>query len=258
MTWKFWHPSRLAGAIGGLFCIQLAVAQSVDDLFEVGEERIQTAQAQQEQIDAIVDETEDLFEQYQLRLREIEDNQIYNNILLAQVESQRRELETLYQSIDEVGLIERQILPLMTRMISGLERFIQLDVPFLVEERLARVERLRGLLVRSDVTVASQFSNVMEAWLIEMDDYGLTGEIYTDEIVTADGVTREVDLLRIGRVALVYVTADGSQAGAWDQENREWIILPPEMVDEIRAGIDAYETETPAMFQVPVPAPEEG
>jgi hypothetical protein len=250
----------VAGAIGGLLCMQLelAAAQSVDDVFEVGEQRIQQAQAQQEEIDAILDVTEDRFDQYQVLLREIEDLEIYNNLLRAQVNAQRRELDDLYTAIDEVGVIERQVLPLMTRMISGLERFIQLDVPFLVDERLARVERLRGLLTRADVTAAEQFRNVMEAWLIEMDDYGTTGEIYTDEIVTEDGVTREVELLRIGRVALVYVTPDGSQAGAWDKQNGRWVTLDPQMVQEIQAGFEAYRTETPAMFIVPVGAPEEG
>lgn len=258
MTRKLKHPVLLAGAISGLLCVQLAAAQTVDTLLRAGEERILQAQAQQEEIDAIVDVTEDRFDQYQVLLREVEDLEIYNNLLRAQVNSQRRELDDLYSAIDEVGVIERQVLPLMTRMIAGLERFIELDVPFLVEERLARAERLRGLLTRADVTAAEQFRNVMEAWLIEMDDYGTTGEIYTDEIVTADGVTREVELLRIGRLSLVYVTPDGSQAGAWDQQNRQWVLLDPGLVEGIRAGFEAYSTETPAMFVVPVPAPEEG
>ncbi len=258
MTRKLKHPGLLAGAIGGLLCMQLAAGQSVDTLYQQGEERILQAQAQQEEIDAILDVTEDRFDEYQVLLREIEDLEIYNNLLRAQVSAQRAELSDLYEAIDEVGVIERQVLPLMTRMIDGLERFIELDVPFLVEERLARAERLRGLLTRADVTAAEQFRNVMEAWLIEMDDYGTTGEIYTDEIVTADDVTREVELLRIGRVSLVYVTPDGSQAGAWDQRNRQWVSLDPGLVEEIRAGFEAYRTETPAMFVVPVPAPEEG
>ena len=258
MTWIFKHPGRMVGAIGGLLCAQLVAAQSVNDLYEAGARRIQQAQAQQEEIDAIVDRTDDIFEEYQTLLREIEDLEIYNNLLRAQVNAQRRELNNLYSAIDEVGFIERQILPLMTRMISGLETFIELDVPFLVEERMARVGRLRQTLTRADVTVAEQFRAVIDAWMIEMDDYGRTGELYTDEIVTADGRTREVQLLRIGRLALVYVTPDGSQAGAWDQEAREWVILDEAMVKEIQAGIDAYATETPALFVVPVPAPEEG
>ena len=258
MTWKFLHPSHLAGAIGGLFCVQLAVAQSVNELYEAGEQRILLAQTQQEEINAIVDETEDLFEDYQVLLREIGDLEIYNNVLGAQVNGQRRELDQLYTSIDQVGLIERQILPLMTRMIGGLERFIELDIPFLVDERLARAQRLRETLVRSDVTAAVQFRAVMDAWLIEMEDYGTTGEVYVDEIVTADGVTREVELLRVGRIALAYVTPDDSQVGAWDQVNREWVILDQALADEIRAGINAYKTATPALFVVPVAPPEEG
>ena len=213
MTWTLKHPVRLAGAIGGLLCLQVATAQTVDQLFQAGEERIQQAQAQQDEIDAIQEVTEDRFEEYQTLLREIEDLTVYNNLLRAQVNAQRRELSQLYASIDEVGLIERQILPLMTRMITGLERFIQLDIPFLLDERLERVATARETLTRSDVTAAEQFRFVMESWLIEMEDYGTTGELYTDEIVTPDGVTREVELLRVGRVALIYLTPDGNQAG---------------------------------------------
>jgi hypothetical protein len=257
MTWKPKHPSRLAGALGGLLCMQFAAAQSLNQIYDAGEQRIQQAQAQQTEIDAIVEVTEDRFEAYQILLREIEDLKVYNNLLQAQVDSQNRQLRDLYAAIDEVGVIERQILPLMTRMIAGLERFVSLDIPFLLEERNARIARLKALLLRSDVTVASQFSNVLEAWLIEMDDYGTTGDVYTDEIVAADGVTREVELLRIGRIALLYVTPDGSQAGAWDRNARQWVTLDDSMSNEIRIGIESYESGQPELFMAPVPPPED-
>jgi hypothetical protein len=257
MTWKLKHPGRLAGAIGGLLCMQHLYAQSVEDVYEEGAQRIQQAQAQQDEIDEIVEVTEDMFDDYQVLLREIEDLEIYNNLLRAQVEAQRRELDNLYTAIDDVGSIERQILPLMTRMVTGLERFITLDMPFLLEERMARVRTARETLRRSDVTAAEQFRYILDAWLIEMEDYGTTGEVYTDEITTAAGSTREVDILRIGRVALLYVTPDGSQAGAWDRDAGEWVTLDASLIPNIRAGIEAYRTETPAMFMVPVPAPEE-
>jgi hypothetical protein len=257
MTWKPKHPSRLAGAFGGLLCMHLAAAQNVDQIYDAGEERILQAQAQQQEIDAIVEVTEDRFEAYQVLLREIEDLQVYNNLLQAQVDAQNRTLRQLYAAIDEVGVIERQILPLMTRMISGLERFVALDVPFLVNERNARVARLKSLLLRSDVTAAEQFRNVLEAWLIEMEDYGTTGDVYKQEIVTPDGVTREVELLRIGRIALLYVTPDGSQAGAWDNNARQWVELDDSMSAEIRTGIESYESGQPALFVAPVPPPED-
>ena len=258
MIWKPKHPGLVVGAVGGLFCLQIAGAQSIDDLLQAGEERILQAQAQQEQIDAIVDDIEDDFEAYQTLLREIEDLRVYNNLLEAQVNAQRRELAALYSEIDQVSYIQRQILPLMTRLISGLERFIELDVPFLLEERHARVDRLRSYLQRNDVAASEQFRAVMDAWLIEMDDYGTTSDVYTDEIVTPDGRMRSVQILKIGRIALVYVTPDGSQAGVWDNSARTWVQIDNSYVEEIRTGIEAVETGQAALFEVPVPAPEEG
>ena len=72
MTWKPMRPSCWIGAIGGLLCMQFAAAQTLDDLLEAGEERIMQAQAEQDQIDEIVDQTEDLFQEYQQVLRENE------------------------------------------------------------------------------------------------------------------------------------------------------------------------------------------
>ena len=258
MTWKPKHPCRLAGAVGGALCMQFAFAQSVDDLYEAGEQRIQQAQANQETLAEIADVTEDRLEDYLQLVREIEDLEIYNNVLTAQVEDQRRQLRVLNESIDNVDTIERQILPLMNRMIDGLERFIDLDIPFLLDDRYARVERLRALMFRSDVTPAEQFRNVLEAWIIEMDDYGMYGESYTDLIETPDGQMREVDILRIGRVALLYVTPDGSQAGAWNKNTGSWERLEDSLIEDIRFGIESYETgQLNDLFIAPVPAPED-
>ena len=80
-------------------------------------------------------------------------------------------------SIDNVALIERQIIPLMIRMLDSLEEFIQLDTPFLAQERSDRMDRLRGMMERSDVTAAEKFRQVLEAYTIETD-YGRTIEAY--------------------------------------------------------------------------------
>ena len=258
MTWKPRHPGFVAGAIGGLLCLPIASAQNLEDIYREGGERIQQAQAQQGQIDAIVDGIEDDFEDYQTLLREIEDLEVYNNLLEAQVNAQRRELAALRAEIDNVSYIQRQILPLMTRLVAGLERFIQLDVPFLLEERFERVETLRDVLTRSDVAASEQFNAVMNSWLIEMDDYGTSSETYIEEITTPDGVLREVQMLKIGRIALVYITPNGSQAGAWDRDSRQWVRIDDSYIEEIRVGIEAVQTEQAALFEVPVPSPEEG
>lgn len=246
-------------ALGALGVSSPARAQSVDDILEAELQRIEEARAAQDRIDDIASETRSLFDERQRVLKDLEGIQIYNRMMQARVDEQERQLADLRSSINRVTEVERQVLPLMTRMISGLERFIENDVPFLLDERRERVEELRSLLSRSDVSAAEQFRFVLQAWQIEMTDYGASSEVYTDEIEVVDGTMREVQFLRIGRIALMYVTPDGSIAAAWNKETESWEELPSEYVSAIETGIDVLESSvTPRLFSIPVLPPEEG
>lgn len=249
------RATLLMGTLGGALVCHLAFGQ-VSAIIQAEDSRIQQAQEAQDQIDAIVSQTRSRFDEYQRLLKEIDNLVVYNTLLQNQIDDQNRELDELRTSIDQVTVIERQILPLMTRMIAGLEQFIELDVPFLLDERRERAAALRALLNRSDVTTAEQFRNVMEAWQIE-NDYGATSEAYTAEI-QLDGTTREVDFLKIGRIALVYLTPNGQIAGAWDQRSRSWVQLDDDYANEIRQGLNVVTTGSPEMFVIPVAPPEEG
>ncbi len=247
----------LLGGLGGMLLWGLATGQTVDAIIAVEQDRIQVAQQGQDEIDGIVSTTRARFDEYQGILKQIENVQVYNRLLQNQIDDQNRTLDDLRNSIEEVTVIERQILPLMTRMIDGLEQFVELDVPFLLDERHERIANLKDLLNRSDVTAAEQFRNVMEAWQIE-NDYGSAPESYTG-IVPINGANREVDILKIGRVALLYLTPDGQQAGAWDQRSREWVELDDEYLAPISQGLRVVETGQvdQAMFVIPVAPPEE-
>lgn len=254
MRGKPTSAALLMGLFGGLMA-NLASGQ-VNAIIQAEQGRIQQAQEAQDQIDAIVQTTRSRFDEYQRLLKEIDNLVVYNTLLQTQIDDQNRELAELRTSIDQVTVIERQILPLMTRMITGLERFIELDVPFLLEERLERIRSLRTLLGRSDVTTAEQFRNVMEAWQIE-NDYGATSESYTAEL-QVNGTNREVNFLKVGRLALVYLTPDGGNAGAWDQRTREWVPLNAEDREAIRRGLNVLNSGSPELFMIPVAPPEEG
>lgn len=236
-----------------------ASAQSVDDILEAEQQRLQRARDVQDQIDDLAQETRSLFNERQRVLQDIEGVEVYNRMMQARVDDQNETLANLRSSIDRVTEVERRMLPLMQRMVAGLERFIENDVPFLLDERRARVERLRSMLTRADVSVAEQFRNVLEAWQIEMNDYGSVSEVYTDEITALDGTTREVQFLRVGRIALMYITPDGSLAAAWNKETESWEELPSDYVSAIQTGIDIIEGDiTPRLFLIPVLPPEEG
>lgn len=244
-----------AGVLGGMLVANLAAGQDLDDIISAEQERIRQAQQAQEQIDQIAEETRNAFDEYQVLLREIDGLEVYNELMQARVTAQERQLADLRQSIDTVTLVERQVVPLMTRMIDSLEKFISLDVPFRLEERMGRVEELRDLLQRADVSAASQFRNVWQAWQIE-NDYGRFPETYKGEL-EIDGVVREVDFLMVGRVGLYYVTPDNAVAGAWDKRNREWVQLTRSDAQEIRKGIRMLDTGSPELFMIPIAPPQE-
>jgi hypothetical protein len=248
----------LFSALGAIFTAKMAAGQqAVDELVTAENLRIQVAQGQQDQIDEIVTETRSLAEEFRGVMKEVDGLIVYNTLLDRQIADQEQVLANLRTSIDQVQIIERQILPLLTRMIDGLDRFVALDVPFLLDERTARVESLTALLGRADVTAAEKFRVVMEAWQIE-NDYARTIFAYTDEL-SIDGTTREVDVLQIGRIALLYQTADGAQSGAWDQRNRTWVPVGNEFRNPIREGIRLARNQVaPDLLLLPLSPPEEG
>ena len=69
---------------------------------------------------------------------------------------------------------------------------------------------------------------------------------------------REVDFLRVGRIALVYQTTDGAVSGAWDNAARSWVDLPSgDYNSAIRKGIRiAKKQATIELLNMPVAAPE--
>ena len=99
----------------------------------------------------------------------------------------------------------------MLRMIAGLEEFVALDVPFLLQERSDRINNLKAMMDRADVAVSEKFRRVLEAYQVEVD-YGRTIESYAGN-AEFDGQNQQVNYLRIGRVALVYQSRDKQTMG---------------------------------------------
>ncbi|MFM7120665.1 MAG: DUF3450 domain-containing protein, partial [Gammaproteobacteria bacterium] len=201
-------PMLLAlGATG----VGSANAATLNDIYRAADQINGQAKQSQSRIDALTDETRNLLSDYKTVLKEIEGLRVYNRQLERQITSQEKEKTQITGSIDQVTVIERQIGPLMTRMVDGLEQFVSLDLPFLQKERNERVELLRETMDRADVAVSEKLSQVLRAYQIE-NEYGRTMEAYGDNI-TINGTELKVDVLKVGRVALVYQTLDGEQTG---------------------------------------------
>ena len=231
-------------------------AQSVDQVLQAELRRLNLAQQSQERINNVVEQTRSLEDQYRAINKEIDGLRVYNRLMGAQTEGQMAVLEDIALSMDQVDVINRQIFPLMERMIDGLEQSVALDIPFLMEERVERIQKLKDTMERSDVSVAEKFRKVMEAFQIEMD-YGSTIEPYKQTLTLEDGTTRDYNMLRVGRIGLYFQSEDTNITGRWDNDNRQWV-LDNGSRNEVRKGLRiANQLIAPELILVPVSAPTE-
>ena len=229
-------------------------AQVLSQILETQTERTLKAQESQVRVDKVVTQTRTMEDQFRANLKEIDGLRIYNKLLELQVENQERVKVDLEQSIANVAIVNRQIVPVMTRMIDSLEQFISLDVPFLNQERTDRVEALKELMSRQDVTVAEKFRKVTEAYQIE-NDYGRTIETYKDTL-DLDGAILELDFLRIGRIALMYQSVDGKISGVWNQDTQSWDDASSQR-NQIKLGLSIAKKQVPPdLVILPVDSPE--
>jgi len=247
----------LAATLPVSFSASLFAQVTVDQVTQAGEKRADEGAAEQQRVEQIAAQTDALLNDYNTLSKVVDGLVTYNSLLQRQVDNQEIEKAALAESIENVALIERQIVPLMTRMLDSLEQFIQLDTPFLLDERTERLERLRDMMERSDVSSAEKFRRVIEAYQIE-NDYGRTIEAYKGT-VPINGNQQEVDFLRIGRVALAYQSVGGAHTGAWDVESGQWVELDPaEFKNQVADGIRvARKQVAPDLLVVPVAAPGE-
>lgn len=214
---------------------------------DVAKEINESAATSQEKINAFSDQVDSKLQTFKTINKETDGLRIYNTQLDKQIANQVQEMADLNKSIDEVSVIERQITPLMMRMIDGLDQFVQLDVPFLMEERNNRVADLRNMMDRADVSPSEKFRRVMEAYQVEMD-YGRTMEAYSGIL---DG--RDVEFLRVGRSALVYQTRDASEQGVWNQDTKQWDALPSSYRTQVTKGLRmAKKQMAPDLLMLPV------
>lgn len=144
---------------------------------------------------------------------------------------------------------------MMQRMLETLEQFVELDTPFLLDERRTRVQNLKSLMRRADVSVSEKYRRIVEAYGVEME-YGRTLESYRGEIAAGDE-PRTVDFLRVGRVALLYQTLDGSETGYWDAKAESWVV-DDTYRSPVRDGLRiAKQQAAPDLMIVPVPTAQE-
>lgn len=230
--------------------------QTLNSILQVGEQKTKLAQTSQQKIDKIADQTASLLNDFKVVNKQIEGLRVYNSQLEKQLANQLTVISQLEESIANVTVMERQVQPLILKMLDGLEQFVALDVPFHKQEREERLAMLRNNQERADISVAEKFRQVLEAYKIE-SEYGRKIDTYKDTL-NVGGQEREVNVFRVGRVALMYQTTDTELSGAWDQRQQAWVELDPgEYRSAILKGIRIAKKQASIdVLNLPILAPE--
>lgn len=215
------------------------------------------AAASQVTINALDSAASDALQAYKVASQRAESLEIYNLQVQRLIDSQNAEIASIIRQTTEIESIETGALPFMIEMTETLTQIVDADVPFLREERLDRIDSLKELIDRADVTAGEKYRRIMEAYVVEAD-YGRTIEAYRGELAS-EGTVRAVDFLRIGRIGLYYQTLDGTETGRWSPVTRDWQILETKYRRPVRDGLTvARKQAPPSMLILPVNAPFAG
>ena len=224
--------------------------QLVDD----GLTRLEDNKQAQAAVDGTAEQTHKLEKTYQDEVKVLEGLNMYNAMLKRQLDNQQGEIDKLNASINNATLVERQIMPLLERMVDALETFVEIDMPFLLTERRERISELRALLEKAEYTTSEKCRRVFEAYQIE-NEFGYTIEAYKGR-VDVENAQFSVDFLRIGRVALVYRDLSGDKVGFWNKQQKRWQPLTERQYKRhISKGLKVAKEEiSPELITMPVVA----
>lgn len=169
--------------------------------------------------------------------------------------------------------------PMIDKMVAAIGREIEADFPFMRDERLARLNKLKGLVADDAATIGSKYRSALNIYKIEVN-YGSGLDAYPGnhpdpaqatvrqgddryqkdedgkiELNKTTGLPVEAfdgDYLRYGRAAFVYVNKDGSSPLRYDLEAKSWVELKGAASELRRAIRVSYGEVPPGVVMAPV------
>jgi hypothetical protein len=227
----------------------------IDRANAIAAEVFTEASASQARVVRLSDQADELLSEFKNQAKIVDGLEVYNAQMRATIAEQERTISQYDRSIEEVAELQRQMAPLMERMMVALEQFVQLDIPFQLDDRRARLALIRDTFDDANVNIAEKFRLVLTAYQQEIN-YGRVLAHYTGTL-ELNGQVRDVDFLRVGRIALMYQTSDQTSTGAWDKNAKQFVELGSEYRRPVANGIRmAQQLATQEILSLPIHAPE--
>jgi hypothetical protein len=244
-------------AIAGSQAAELFVDSSLlDRAMDIVGTKQTDAVASQVEINRLANSASTAFEEFKRENDTLEALLVLNAEWRQRINRQETNIGNLDESLANVEVVTREIPMLTQKMLTSAEQFIELDYPFHVAERQNRIDFARDAITNPAVSIAERFRQVLVLYQTETS-YGRTYETYPDTIELS-GVVRDVNIVRVGRIALLYQTTDRQNTGAWDNQARTWVELDAvEYRTAVQAAIGIVSGLNSAdVIDLPIMAPE--
>ena len=236
--------------IAGIFCASLT-ASEMELVLDVGKDNTNLSAQSQAKIDSTESDTDKIVNEYKVVSKQVEGLKLYNAQKRIQIQAQLDLMDKYDEQLVQVVIMQRQIPPLAQRMLEGLEKYVNLDTPFHIEERRQRIDLVRSSLSNPKVTASEQVRQILEAFNIEAQ-YGRKLDAY-EETIVLDNQEIVVNILRVGRLGMFYQTKDEQSSGRWNNTTGTWDELPGSYRKPIRDGIRMAKKLAPTdMLMMPV------
>jgi len=226
-------------AVTGALALASAVtprAQEAKKLGETVDQTVDTQQQTQKQQDEWATEQAALVNRYRTaraNVEYLEKREAFEESEVSALEANIAELE---RRLVESKRLNESLQDTLNAVVGRLQTFVSSDIPFLTEERSARVASLKEVIARPDVTGAEKLRRVLEGLQVEAN-YGNTVEVYQEEVAVGDE-TIYADMLRIGRVSVYWRTPDGKRVGEYDRATGKWVELDDKYARPINMTVD--------------------
>lgn len=226
-----------------------------NDLSQANQTQLKTnqlSQTSQQKINHNAEQSMELTNQIAQLKEEIRNLSIYRSHLENLVSNQQQQQESLNDQIGQIKLTRQGIVPLMYQMLTSLELIVKSDKPIKLEQRLTRIDDLKRMMGRADVSDAEKYRRILEAFQIELD-YGNKLSLYRDTITLDENQDREVELVAVGRLALLARSFDQQNYWYWSNQQVQWVKGDSSNLPQINQVFDVASKKTPpSLLSLPI------
>lgn len=167
-----------------------------------------------------------------------------------QIAQQQTQVDLLNQDLANIEAIRQHLDPNLEIWYAELERFVATDMPFDNAERQRRLGFLRQAMDDVNLSQAQRFSRLLEVLRIEIEQgYGSHSQ---QQSIVVNGQSRQMQLLRIGRLAWFAQSADGQVSAYFDGDSGQWQPLAVEHNEAVSAALAISQNKQAATLQ-PLP-----